>query len=126
MLLAGSDNLSQSSASSLGSWENISTSQLVRLASTQGVELLFMGKLGSWETIWTSQPVRTLGKSELLSMGEEDSRSYCQGLIGHDAPVMSRVRHGHSGYGNGYGGLEGHRKEDVISKVSDPPFTNFD
>ena len=34
---------------------------------------------------------------------------------------MPRVLHGHSGYG----GFEGHRKEDVTSKVSDPPFTNL-
>ena len=52
-----------------------------------------------------------------------------QGLIGHDAPVMSRVCHGHSGYGagygSGYGPLAGHGKEDVTCKVSDPPFTNL-
>jgi len=48
-----------------------------------------------------------------------------QGLIGHDAPAMPRVCHGHSGYGGGYGALEGHGKEDVTSKVSDPPFTNL-
>ena len=40
-----------------------------------------------------------------------------QGLIGHDASVMPRVLHGHSGYG----AFEGHRKEDVTSKVLDPP-----
>ena len=45
-----------------------------------------------------------------------------QGLIRHDAPVMPRVLHGHSGYGV----FEGHRKEDVTSKVSDPLFVNFD
>jgi len=44
-----------------------------------------------------------------------------QGLIGHDAPVMPRVLHGH----NGYGAFEGHRKEDITSKVLDPPFTNL-
>ena len=44
-----------------------------------------------------------------------------QGLIGHDAPVMPQVLHGHSGYGT----FEGHGKEDVTSKVSDPPFTNL-
>ena len=42
---------------------------------------------------------------------------------------MPRVYHGHSGYGDRYGGgygvLEGHRKEDVTSKVLDPPFTNL-
>ena len=35
------------------------------------------------------------------------------------------VCHGHSGYGGGYGPLAGHRKEDVTSKVSNPPFTNL-
>jgi len=49
-----------------------------------------------------------------------------QGLIGHDAPVMLRVRHSHSGYGGEYDALEGLRKEDVTSKISDPPFANFD
>ena len=34
---------------------------------------------------------------------------------------MLRVLHGHSGYG----AFEGHRKEDVTSKVSDSPFTNL-
>ena len=47
-----------------------------------------------------------------------DSR---QGLIGYDAPAMPRVLHVHSGYG----GFEGYRKEDVTSKVSDPPFTSL-
>ena len=49
-----------------------------------------------------------------------------QGLIRHDAPAMPWVCHGHSGYGGGYGILGGHRKEDITSKVSDPPFVNFD
>ena len=44
-----------------------------------------------------------------------------QGLIGRNAPVMPRVLHGH----NGYGAFEGHGKEDVTSKVSDPPFINL-
>ena len=48
-----------------------------------------------------------------------------QGLIGHDAPALPRVYHGQSGYGGGYGVLGGHRKEDVTSMVSDPPFTNL-
>ena len=48
-----------------------------------------------------------------------------QGVIGHDAPIMPQVRHGHSGYGGGYDGFEGHWKEDVTSKVSDHPFTNL-
>jgi len=44
-----------------------------------------------------------------------------QGLIRHDEPVMPRVLHGHCGYD----AFEGHMKEDVMSKVSDPPFTNL-
>ena len=44
-----------------------------------------------------------------------------QGLIGHDAPVMSWILPGHSEYDT----FEGHGKEDVTSKVSDPPFTNL-
>ena len=66
---------------------------------------------------------RALRKSELLSKGEEDSRAIAgthQGLIGHDAPVMSRILPDH----NEHGAFEGHGKEDVTSKVSDPPFTN--
>ena len=43
------------------------------------------------------------------------------GLIGHEAPVISQILHGYSGYGVS----EGHGKEDVTSKVSDPPFTNL-
>ena len=43
------------------------------------------------------------------------------GLIGHDTPVMPQVLYGHSGYG----AFEGHRKEDISSKVSDPRFTNL-
>ena len=45
-----------------------------------------------------------------------------QGLIGHEAPVMSQILHDHSGYGIS----KGHGEEDVTSKVSDPPFANFD
>jgi len=48
-----------------------------------------------------------------------------QGIIGYDALAMSWVCHGHSAYGGGYGPLAGHGKEDVTSKVSDPPFTNL-
>ena len=69
------------------------------------------------------------------SIGEHSgSQSFClrarniravvdthQGLIGHDAPVMSRIFPGH----NEHGAFGGHGKEDVISKVSDPPFTNL-
>ena len=43
-----------------------------------------------------------------------------QDIIRHDAPVMSRILPNH----NGHGAFEGHEKEDVTSKVSDPPFTN--
>ena len=70
---------------------------------------------------------RALGKSELLSKGEEDLRvaDTHQGFIGHDAQVMSQILPGHSEYGDRYGVFEGHRKEDITSKVSDPPFTNL-
>ena len=44
-----------------------------------------------------------------------------QDLIGHDAPVMSRILPDH----NEHGTFEGHGKEDVTSKVLDPPFTNL-
>jgi len=44
-----------------------------------------------------------------------------QDIIGHDAPVKSRILPDH----NEHGAFEGHRKEDVTSKVSDPPFTNL-
>ena len=48
-----------------------------------------------------------------------------QGLIGHDAPAMPWVCHGHSGYDGGYGPLVGYGKEDVTCKVLDPSFANF-
>jgi len=44
-----------------------------------------------------------------------------QDIIGHNAPVMSRILPDH----NEHGAFEGHGKEDVTSKVSDPPFTNL-
>jgi len=44
-----------------------------------------------------------------------------QDIIGHDAPVRSLILPDY----NAYGAFEGHRKEDVTSKVSDPPFTNL-
>ena len=44
-----------------------------------------------------------------------------QDLIGHDAPVMSRILPGH----NEHGAFKGHGKEDVTSKLLDPPFTNL-
>ena len=42
-------------------------------------------------------------------------------IIGHDAPVMSRILPDH----DVHDAFEGHGKEDVINKVSDPPFTNL-
>jgi len=44
-----------------------------------------------------------------------------QDIIGDDAPVMSRILPDH----NEHGAFESHGKEDVTSKVSDPPFTNL-
>ena len=44
-----------------------------------------------------------------------------QDILGHDAPVMSRILPDH----NKHSTFEGHEKEDVTSKVSDPPFTNL-
>ena len=50
-----------------------------------------------------------------------DSLDTHQDIIGHDTPVRSRILPDH----NKHGAFEGHKKEDVTSKVSDPPFTNF-
>ena len=47
---------------------------------------------------------------------------YIKALLDMDALVMSQILPGRSEYG----AFEGHRKEDVTSKVSDPPFVNFD
>jgi len=44
-----------------------------------------------------------------------------QDIIEHNAPVMSQIFLDH----NKHGAFEGHRKEDVTSKVSNPPFTNL-
>ena len=44
-----------------------------------------------------------------------------QEIIGHNAPVRSRILPDY----NEHGTFEGHGKEDVTSKVSDPPFTNL-
>ena len=44
-----------------------------------------------------------------------------QDLIGHDVPVISGILPDH----NEYSAFEGHGKDDVTSKVSDPPFTNL-
>ena len=61
---------------------------------------------------------RALEKSELLSKGEKDTH---QDIIGHDAAIMSWILPDH----NEHGTFEGHGKEDVTSKVSDPPFTKL-
>ena len=79
-------------------------------------KLLSMGALGSWENIWTGPTCSIGGHSENQSSCPWARRiravtSTRQGLIGHDAPIMPRVRHGHSGYGGRYGVFEGHRKE---------------
>ena len=42
-------------------------------------------------------------------------------VIGHDAPVRYWILPDY----NEHGAFEGHGKEDVTSKVSDPPFTNL-
>jgi len=44
-----------------------------------------------------------------------------QDVIGHNAPVRSRIFFDY----NEHGVFEGNGKEDVTSKVSDPPFTNL-
>ena len=44
-----------------------------------------------------------------------------QDTIGHDAPVMSRILPDH----DEHSAFEGHGKENVTNKVSDPPFTNL-
>jgi len=44
-----------------------------------------------------------------------------QDIIGHYAPVRSRILPDH----NEHGTFEGQGKEDVTSKVLDPPFTNL-
>ena len=44
-----------------------------------------------------------------------------QDIIGHDTLVWSRILPDY----NEHSAFEGHGKEDVTSKVLDPPFTNF-
>jgi len=44
-----------------------------------------------------------------------------QDIIGHNALIRSRILPDH----NEHGTFEGHRKVDVTSKVSNPPFTNL-
>jgi len=44
-----------------------------------------------------------------------------QDIIEHDALVRPRILPDH----NEHGAFEGHEKENVTSKVSDPPFTNI-
>ena len=72
---------------------------------------------------YNTLPVLPLKKSKLLSKGEEDphdSRKH-QDIIGHDAPVRSRMLPDY----NEHAAFEGHEKKDATSKVSDPPFTNL-
>ena len=44
-----------------------------------------------------------------------------QDIIGHDVPIRSGILPDH----NEHGAFKGHEKEDVTSKVSDPPFTSL-
>jgi len=53
LLFVDSGGLRQSSASSLGSWENISTSELVRLVSTRGIKAPIHGR-GGFARLMTS------------------------------------------------------------------------
>ena len=128
LFLAGSGHIDSVLAGFMG--EYLDRPCLFNWRALGKSELLSMGVLGSWENIWTG-PAYSIGE-------HSRSQSSCpyarriravtdtrQGLIGYDAPAMSRARHGHSGYGGGYD-FEGHRKEDVTSKVSDLPFANFD
>ena len=102
------------------------------------LEFLFLTGLGHIEGAGSSVFVGSIGEyldQPGCSIGEySGSQSFClrarkiravvnthQGLIGHDAPVMSRVLPGHSEYSI----FEGHGKEDATSKISDPPFTNL-
>jgi len=100
LFLAGS--LSQYFASSLGPWENISTCELVRWSSTGDIKA----------------PVHGRGEFARLI-------TFVKTLLDMMYQRCPRVRHGHRGYGVGYGPLIGHGKEDVTCKVSNPPFTNL-
>ena len=95
-------SLSQPFASSLGPWENISTSELVQWSSTGEIKAPVHGR----------RRFARLMTSVKTSLDMMHRRS-------------PRVCRGHSGYGGGYGLLAGHGKEDVTCKVSDPPFTNL-
>ena len=66
---------------------------------------------------------RPLEKSELLSEGEKICviHDTHQDIIRNDAPVRSQILPDYSKHG----AFEGHRKEDVTSKVSYPPLTNL-
>ena len=44
-----------------------------------------------------------------------------QDIIGHDAPVKSQILPDY----DEHDALEGHKKENVTSKISDPPFTSL-
>ena len=65
---------------------------------------------------------RPLEESELLSKGRKIRTvlDTYQDIIGHNTPVRSQVLD----Y-NEHGAFEGHGKEDVTSKVSNPPFINL-
>jgi len=97
-----------------------------RLVSTQGVRTLIHGR--AWFIgEYLDRPACSIGEhsaSQSFCPWARRIRAVagiCQDLIGHDASTMPPVLHGH----NRYGGFEGHRKEDVTSKVLDPPFTNL-
>ena len=64
---------------------------------------------------------RPLKKSKLLSKGEEDPRDYryISRHYWYNALVRSQILPDY----NMHGAFEGHGKEAVTGKVSDPPFT---
>ena len=66
---------------------------------------------------------RPLEESELLSRARKIRAILYihQDIIGYDAPVRSQILPDH----NEHGAFEIYEKEDIISEVSDPPFTNF-
>jgi len=100
--------------------------------------LFFLAGLGHIEGAGSSVFAASIGgylEQPACSIGEHlGSQSFClrarkirvvldtpQDIIGHDAPVMSQILPDR----NKHGACEGQRKEDVTSKVSDPPFTNL-
>ena len=99
---------------------------------------LFLAGLGHIEGAGSSVFATSIGgylERPACSIGEHSgSQNFCprvrkirmvldthQDIIGHNAPVMSQILPDR----NKYGTFEGHRKKDVTSKVSDPPFTNL-